>query len=153
MRKKIWLFQLLYYIIIPLAYTAMLYCVSGIIRSAGDFNLGAIVTITLFFLFVITPIFIIVFMRLSLLKWYVDPFAAACIPLYLYCGMVINVMNRTNDLMAAWNKVNLDLSNDGGEGWFFLGGLFLFGLATSLSIARKDGESVAVRLLAKITKE
>ena len=61
MNKKTWLFQLIYYVIMPLVYTAMLYCASWMMRSAGDFNLGAIVTVTLLFLFVITPIFILIF--------------------------------------------------------------------------------------------
>ncbi len=153
MKKKTWLFQLIYYVSIPLFYTLLLYFASLMMRPDGSPSLGAIVTVTLFFCFLATPLFIAIWMRFSLLKWYVDPFAATCIPLYLYCGMILNLSKRTNDLLSAFKEVNFSLSNNGGEGWVFLGGLFLFGLAASFSVARKNGESISYRLLAKIAKD
>lgn len=153
MKKKIWPFHLIYYAIILLVYTACLYCASWLMHLDGDLNLGAVITVTLLFVFMVTPILTIILMRFSLLKWYVDPFAAACIPAYLYCGMILNVTKRTQDLLSAFKEVNLDLSNDGGEGWIFLACLFLFGLVTSFSISRKNGKSISYRLLAKIAKD
>ena len=153
MKKKIWLFQLIYYAVILLIYTACLYCASWMMHLDGDLNLGAVIAVTLLFMFMATPILTIILMRFSLLKWYIDPFAAACIPVYLYFGMILNVTKRTNDLLSAFKEVNFNLSNDGGEGWVFLACLFLFSLAASFSIARKNGASISYRLLAKISKK
>ena len=80
-------------------------------------------------LFVMTPVLVAILMRFSLFKWYVDPIAAAEIPLFLYVGMLFNQAKRSGDLRSAFRLVNNDLSDDGGMGWLFLVGLFVFGLS------------------------
>jgi len=90
-------------------------------------------------------------MRFGLFKWYVDPIAAVEIPLFLYVGMLFNQAKRSGDLSSAFRLVNNDLGDDGGMGWLFLVGLFVFGLVMSLSFARKNGQSISYRLLSKIT--
>ena len=149
MKKKIILFQVLYYILILLGYIVCTLLAYLLTDLAAGLSLRAIVSVINAFLILATPFLIFIAMRFSLLKWYVDPIAAACIPLYIYAGMILNVTRRTKDLWAAIDELNFGLSNDGGEGWFFLGGLFLFGLLASFSIARKKGNSISYRLLAK----
>ena len=114
-------------------------------------NLGSVIAVTYGVLFVMTPILVAILMRFSLFKWYVDPIAAAEIPLFLYFGMLFNQMKRSGDLRSAFLLVNNKLSDDGGMGWLFLVGLLVFGLIMSLSFARKNGQSISYRLLAKIS--
>ena len=78
--------------------------------------------------------------------------SAVEIPLFLYVGMLFNQMKRSGDLRSAFLLVNSKLGDDGGEGWLFLVGLFVFGLVMSMSFARKNGQSISYRLLSKITK-
>ena len=147
MRKKMLLFHLTYYVFSLLIYIGFLFA------SAKQFhtsNLGAVIAITYGLMFLATPILIAVIMRFSLLKWYVDPLAAAVVPLILYIGMIINQMNRSGvHFYAAFLEINKVLSADERTGWFFLVGLFLFGLVTSFSFARKKGESISYRLISK----
>ena len=81
-----------------------------------------------------------------------DPIAAAEIPLFLYVAMLLNQAKRSGDLRSAFLLVNNDLGDDGGMGWLFLVGLFVFGLVMSLSFARKNGQSISYRLLERIVK-
>ena len=99
-----------------------------------------------------TPVLVAILMRFSLFKWYVDPIAAVEIPLFLYVGMLFNQMKRSSDLSSAFLLVNNKLDDDGGMGWLFLVGLFVFGLVMSLSFARKNGQSISYRLLERIGK-
>ena len=66
--------------------------------------------------------------------------------------MLFNQIKRSGNLRSAFLLVNNDLGDDGGMGWLFLVGLFVFGLVMSLSFARKNGQSISYRLLSKITK-
>lgn len=148
MRKKMLFFHLAYYILVLLIYVGFLY---GSVKLFDTSNLGAVIVLVYGLLFAATPILIAVLMRFSLLKWYVDPFAAAEVPLFFYFGMIINQMNRSGvDFYGAFLKINEKLSADGGEGWFFLVGLFLFGIAVSFSFDRMKGESISYKLISKI---
>ena len=148
MRKKMLFFHLAYYILVLLIYVGFLY---GSVKLFDTSNLGAVIVLVYGLLFAATPILIAVLMRFSLLKWYVDPFAAAEVPLFFYFGMIINQMNRSGvDFYGAFLKINEKLSADGGEGWFFLVGLFLFGIAVSFSFDRMKEESISYKLIAKI---
>ena len=115
-------------------------------------NLGSVIAVTYVVLFVMTPVLVAILMRFSLFKWYVDPIAAAEIPLFLYIEMIFNHVKRSGDIGSAFRLVNNDLCDDGGMGWQFLVGLFLFGLTMSLSFARKKGQSISYRLLDKINQ-
>lgn len=147
MRKKIFLFHLAYYALVLLAYWAFLFVFSSLFRTS---NLGAAIVITYGLLYLAIPILIAVMMRFSLLKWYVDPFAAAEVPLSFYIGSVIVQMNRSDiTFFRALLKYNEKLSADGGGGWAFLIGLFLFGLIASFSFARRKGRSISYKLISK----
>lgn len=153
MKKKFVIFQILYYPLTLLVYMAFFYMSSLLLKLSGEAdNLGAAMAVTYGVLFLMTPILIAVLMRFSLLRWYIDPIAAAEIPVFLYLGMIFNQLKRSGEMKAAFLLVNNDLSDDGGMGWLFLIGLFVFGLVMSLSFARKNGKSISYRLLAKLTK-
>ena len=151
MKRKMSVFYFLYYALYLLIYVGF-FLVSYLILdlSGASENLGAVMVATYAVLFIGTPTIIAVFMRFSLLRWYVDPFAAVEIPLCLYCGMIVKRMGHTGDFSSAFLKVNQSLCSDSGSGWIFLIGLFLFSLLLSLSPARKRGESISYRLIAKI---
>ena len=151
MKKKYVIFHFLYYVLTMVVYMAFFYAAALMADLAGnDSDLGFAMAVTYGVLFVMTPVLVAVLMRFSLLKWYVDPIAAAEIPLFLYGGMIINQMKRSGDLRSAFLLVNNKLGDDGGEGWLFLVGLFVFGLIMSLSFARRKGQSISYRLLARI---
>ncbi len=149
MKKKILIFHILYYILSLLIYIGFLYSAPWLLRLSEKGDLGTVMTFAYGMLFVATPVIVAVLMRFSLFKWYVDPIAAAEVPLFLYFDMVITAMNRADDLKAAFLLVNKQLSDYGGEGWLFFIGLFVFGLIASFSIARKRGESISYRLISK----
>ncbi len=153
MKKKLIVFHILYYVLTLLIYIAFFYAVSLLFKLSGEAdNLGAAMAVTYGVLFLMTPILVAVLMRFSLFRWYVDPIAAAEIPLFLYVGMIWTQFGRSGELKAAFLLVNSQLADDGGMGWLFLIGLFCFGLLMSLSFARKDGRSISYRMLSKITK-
>ena len=148
MRIKMLFFHLAYYILSLLVYVGFLYGSAALFRTS---NLGAVIAITYGLMFLATPILIAVIMRFSLLKWYVDPLAAVEIPLFLYFGSVISQMNGSEvPFFDAVIKYNEKLSANGGSGWVFLIGLFLFGLAASFSFSRKEGKSISYKLISKI---
>lgn len=151
MKKKMLLLCLLYYILLPFIYAGGLYCIPFFMKLIGQpGNLGTAIVFTYIYWLVILPASILVLMRLSLLKWYVDPFAAAAAPLFYYANLLIGEMKQTGELQSALHLVNIELGDDGGVGWIALAGMFVFGLLASLSFARKRGESISFKLLAKV---
>ena len=153
MKKKHVIFHFLYYTLTIIVYMTFFYGASLMLDLTGKAdNLGSVMVVTYGVLFVMTPVVVAVMMRFSLFKWYVDPIAAAEIPLFLYVGMLINHMKHSGEFRSAFLLVNNTLSDDGGEGWLFLIVLFIFGLVMSLSFARKKGQSISYRLLSKISK-
>ena len=153
MKKKHVIFHFLYYVLTVVVYMAFFYGASLLLDLTGrGEDLGAAILVTYGVLFVMTPVLVAILMRFSLFKWYVDPIAAVEIPLFLYVGMLFNQAKRSGDLLSAFRLVNNDLGDDGGMGWLFLVGLFVFGLVMSLSFARKNGQSISYRLLERIRK-
>ena len=150
MKKKVLVWSCLYYISIPLICAGVLYLLSAILRASGEAdNLGAVMFATYGFLFFGMPIMIVVLMRFSLLKWYVDPLAAAEAPLFLYLSGILNQTKRTGDFLAAFQSVNESFCANGGQGWIVLAGFFILGLFASFSFDRKDGKSFSYRMLSK----
>lgn len=149
--KKTTVFTVLYYPLVILLYAAFLFLVSGLLGiSRGRDNLGFVIAVTYGVLFIGFPILICVLMRFSLLKTIVDPIAAACCPAFLYGAMLVNELRRDgHGLTAAFLTLNRKLSDDGGMGWVFLIGLFLFGIIASFSFARRQGKSISFRILGK----
>ena len=153
MKKKHVIFYFLYYALTIVVYMAFFYAASLMLDLTGKAdNLGSVMAVTYGVLFVMTPVLVAVLMRFSLFKWYVDPIAAAEIPLFLYASMLINQIKHSDSFVSAFRLLNNELGDDGGMGWLFLVGLFVFGLVMSLSFARKKGQSISYRLLAKINK-
>lgn len=109
-------------------------------------GLGAVMTATYGILFVGTPILAAVLMRFSLLRWYMDPFAAAEISLCLYLIMLMNQIKRSGSLAGGFSALNHSLA---WEGFLFLAGLFLFGLIASISPSRKAGQNAIYNLMQK----
>ena len=154
MKNKHVIFHFLYYVLTIVVYMAFFYAASLMLDLTGKAdNLGSVMAVTYGVLFVMTPMLVAFLMRFSLFKWYVDPIAAAEIPLFLYVGMFFNQMKRSGDLRSAFLLVNSKLGDDGGEGWLFLVGLFVFGLLMSLSFARKKEQSISYRLLSKVSNK
>lgn len=153
MKNKHVIFHFLYYLLTIVVYMAFFYAASLMLDLTGKAdNLGSVMAVTYGVLFVMTPVLVAILMRFSLFKWYVDPIAAAEIPLFLYASMLINQMKHSDSFVSAFRLLNNELGDDGGMGWLFLVGLFVFGLVMSLSFARKKGQSISYRLLAKINK-
>lgn len=151
MKKRHIVFQLLYYILTVYVYMACFYAASLMLDLSGKAdNLGSVIAVTYGVLFVMSPLIIVILMRFSLFKWYVDPIAAAEIPLFLYIQMLINQMKRSGSFSSAFLLVNNKLDDDSGTGWLFLVGLFILGLITSFSVARKEGKSISYRLLERL---
>ena len=154
MKKKHVIFHFLYYLLTIVVYMAFFYAASLMLDLTGKAdNLGSVMAVTYGVLFVMTPVIVAILMRFSLFKWYVDPIAATEMPLFLYVAMLLNQAKRSGDLSSAFRLVNNKLDDDGGMGWLFLVGLFVFGLVMSLSFARKNGQSISYRLLTKISKK
>lgn len=149
-KTKLIIWQLGYYMLIPLVYIGISFLASLVMNSLGGYeNPGAIVYVTCTFAFVVMPIIIAALMRFSLFKWYVDPIAAAELPIFFYLSMLISQRKQSGDILSAFSLVNIELNDDGGIGWLLMLGMFVFGLVTSLSFARKNGESISYRLLSK----
>ena len=142
---------LLNYLLIFLAFTAFCFLSSVLYRlSGGTENLGITIVFLYATVFVGIPIVIAVLMRFSLLPWFVDPFAASVVPLYLYFGMVLRQTKAEETVAAAFGHIHDKLNADSGMGWIFLAGLFLFGLLASCSFDRKEGKNIPCRLLSRI---
>ena len=147
-------FQFLYYILISIIYVVTLYGTSLLLHSAEKrIDLGAVMLSTVLFLYILTPMLVVFLMRFSLFKWYVDPFAAAEVPLLLYAMLIFNNMKRSGSFVSSFQNVNDSLSRDSGEGWIFLVLLFVLGLVASFSFARKNGNSISFRIISKLTKK
>lgn len=152
MTKKTRLFQLAYYVLVLLLYAVFFYGTFKLFSLSGAAdNLGAVILFVCGILYVATPALVAVMMRFSLLKWYVDPFAASEIPLFFYCIMVLKQVKTSGNLFAAFQSVHADLADS--KAALFLLCLFLIGLLASFSPARKRGESLSYRLLSKIAKK
>lgn len=146
--------MLLYYILVPAVYLLLIRLAALWLKHAGGAsNVGAVLAAAYGVLFVGLWVLIALLMRFSLLQWYVDPIAAAEGPLLMYVLMIAGQMKQAKSLHAALRLTNRELCDDGGMGWIFLTALFLFGLVMSFSIARKKGQSISFRLLAKAFPE
>ena len=152
--KKTTVFAVLYYPLVILLCAGFLYGISALLNlSKGADNLGFVIAVTYGTLFVGFPILVCVLMRFSLLRWIVDPFAAACCPVFLLGAMTVNEMTRSGrGLSSAFLLLSAKLSDDGGMGWIFFAGLFLLGLIASVSFARREGNSIPFRLLRQKTE-
>ena len=89
-KKKVILFGILYYFLAFAAY-ALCYCFLALLPTK---SLGTAIAWTYGILFVMTPIAVVLIARFSLLKWWVDPFAALLVPLFFYISMIVTKLSR-----------------------------------------------------------
>lgn len=148
--KRNWIFQLVYYIFVPTAFVLLCKMASFLFEMSGRYeNIGAVILFTNGILFLFLPVLIVCLMRLSLLRWFVDPFAAAEIPVLLYAGMIGKQISRGHTVGEAFCLVNRSLGRDC-EGFLYLAGLFLFGIVCSFSVERTKGNSVSYKILRRL---
>lgn len=143
--KKVRLYQTLYYTLLPILYIVTFYTCSYIIyllnNDEGVLMLGYI------FLFVVSPVISLILMRFSMLKWYVDPFAASEIPLaHILYSLIKRVIN-TKSLYEAFKELIWDLTKGDAMNRIYFLGIFLFAILCSFSIKRKNEQSFLYRIL------
>lgn len=143
MKKRIMIWSIVYYLLIPCFFLGG-WLLLDLIPSSGSSSPGAALGAGAMMLFVVTPAILYVIMRFSLLKWYVDPIAAAEYPLCVYIWMIFKEINLWGvGLGEAFANVNERLCHDNVTGgWKVLVVLFVLGLVASFSIARKNGKSI-----------
>lgn len=150
MKKRRIVYSTLYYFLVPAVFfgaLCLLAALLGVTKARDD--LGAVVFAAYAFVFFAAPVIDAVMMRFSPLRFYIDPFAAAEIPLFLYLAMILNGLKTADSARSAFLLVNRTLADDGGMGFLFLAGLFLFGVLSSLSFKRRLGQSIAYRIIEK----
>ena len=148
MKTRLIVYSILYYCLVPAVCFGVLLLVSALLNATKAHNdLGAIAAAAYAFVFFAAPVIDAVMMRFSPLRFCVDPFAAAEIPLFLYLAMIVNQLKEADGVRAAFFLVNRKLADDGGMGFLFLAGLFLFGALVSFSLKRKRGQSIAYRII------
>lgn len=145
MKNKTVIFLVLYYPLVMLVYLTALKATSPVFNALPDIGLGGLVVLIYGVVFVELPAITAVMMRFSLFKWYVDPIAAAEMPLLLYVGLLIKQIQRSGTFGSAFVGLNRTLCDN--RGWLYLVCLFVFGLALSFSVARKNGQNVSYRLI------
>ncbi len=144
-------YLLLYYVLVPAVYAAVFALCAGLISlTKGQEDLGTVTAAIYGVLFGVTPAVTATLMRFSLLRLPLDPIAAAEIPLLVYAAMAVRQARHAHGLRAGILLLHAELGDDGGIGWLFLGGLFVFALLASFSLARVRGESVSFRILRRL---
>ena len=147
-KKRLVIYSVIYYALVPSVFFVLMYLASAAIRAAkAQHGLAAVFIGILVFVYLAVPVADAVMMRFSPLKFYVDPLAAAEIPLLIF-ALMVRQFSRSGSFRTAFYIVNEDLADDGGIGCLVLIGLFIFGLLFSFSIKRKNGQSIAYRIIA-----
>ena len=140
------LYRILYYVVFLLAFLGcwgLLWFLMTL--PSQDVSLGWAMMVLYGVGFFCIPAGIAIFARLSLLRWYVDPFAAALVPVSLYFIFVIDKIEVFGGIWKAFEHVNQQLLGTSRLTLYYFIGLFLFGLVVSFSPARKEGRSIAFR--------
>lgn len=145
MKRKNVFFGILYYPLVMLVYLTALKVTSLVFNALPDVGLGGLAVLIYGMVFVEIPAVTAVMMRFGLFKLYVDPIAAAEMPLLLYVLMLINQIKRSGTFGSAFVGLNRMLCDNGV--WLYLVCLFVFGLALSFSVARKNGQNISYRLI------
>lgn len=86
MNKRMPLYRILYYVVFLLAFLGCLWLVMWFASLRSPIGLGTAMLMTYGVVFLCIPTGIALLSRLSLLRWYVDPFAAAMVPVSFYFG-------------------------------------------------------------------
>lgn len=154
-KKKYTVYHILYYLLMPVIYWAFYKLAQLILDLSGadKSDLGLAMVVTYALVYILTPLMSAVLMRFSLLRWYVNPFAAAELPFLLFIAVFASSFKKTGDISAALAATNTSLCAHNYDGWLTMLGLFAFGLLMSLSFARKNGESISYKIIARFYKE
>ena len=152
MKKFIIPLQILYYVLYAAVFCLFMlfsgWCLDSSNLKALSDVMGAVFVI----LFIGVPAAVIVLARFSLIKWYVDPFAALIVPIYMYVGMIGSNMDRGNSLVAALSLTNESLVKDNGSGLIFFLGLYILGILASFSVKRVKEDNISYRILRYVSK-
>jgi len=153
MKKTKIIYNIAYYALVPAVWYGIT-CLYSLATAGmrGTDDLGTAATVVFGYAFVLTPAYTAAAMRFSLLRAYIDPFAAAEIPLAIFLVTVAKQFGRSGELSSAFLIVGGKLSDDYGIRYLFFAGLFIWGLAWSFSKKRLRGESVAYRLLSRLSR-
>lgn len=144
--KHKWLGRLLYYVGVPVIVSVLYAIFSGLLALAdGREDLSWLTLVAYEVFLILLPIVTLLLMRCSPLRWPVDPFAAAELPLLILICFTVRGWIRTGSLSRAFAEVRLDFGDDGNLMWFVLGAAFVFALLCSISKARVKGNSFYYR--------
>ncbi len=150
MEKRYRWYCLAYYLLLPATYILFLVLCSALINANVDNVIGKIL-VALYVYAILTLIHIVVWVRFSPLPSFVDPIAAAEVPLSIYLLLVFNGMKNDGAFISASGAVHIDLDFDGDTGRVLFA-LFVFGLVFSFSIRRRKRKTVAFKIINKIGK-
>lgn len=154
MKSKVLIYNVLYYIFVPALIMLLFFCASLILDVSGaKENLGAFVLVTYAVIFAALPALEIFIMRYSFFKWYIDPIAAAEIPVTIYTAMLINTLKTSHGFKSAFLTLNGSLAEDKGVGFIFLIGLFIIGIIASFSLKRIKEQNVSYRIINKLREK
>jgi len=132
----------LYYVVFLLAFLGCWWLLCFLmIHLPGDMGAGLVIVFGVAFFCI--PAGVAIFARLSLFRWYVDPFAAALVPVSLYIIFVINRIKLSDGFWESFVSVNQQLLGISRLTLYYLIVLFFFGLVVSFSIKRKKGQSIS----------
>ena len=146
-KKRTILWQAAYYLLVPAVIGALLALFTLVTRAAkAAYGLGGVMALTYAATFFVLPAVVFLLMRGSLLPWYVDPFAAAEIPLAFCAGVMAGPLLRGQSFPAAFRVLWIELKDDGWIGGLFLAGSFVFALLSGFSIKRVRGTALSQRL-------
>ena len=94
------------------------------------------------YFYAVLPCVIFILMRFSMLRWYLDPFAAAEIPLTLLLMLLAGYLRKFGFQGEALRRLGSVL----GRNWGWLPAVFLYALCCSFSLRRVRGRSLPNRI-------
>ena len=138
--------HILYYLSVPAA--IVLWLGGYVLLDALIFpleNLEYLFAAILFiygYFYAVLPCVIFILMRFSMLRWYLDPFAAAEIPLTLLLMLLAGYLRKFGFQGEALRRLGSFL----GRNWGWLPAVFLYALCCSFSLRRVRGRSLPNRI-------
>jgi len=144
--------QLLYYVLIWVVWWCFASLFGWIFEIFKTNNLITMAVVVSLLNFFGTMILAAVMMRFSLLKWYVDPFAAAVLPIGWYLDTVVNTMMHGESFLSACHILNVWLLEDSDSAGSLMLFSFVFALFASFSFARVEEQSISYRILNRAVK-
>jgi len=100
--------------------------------------------------YILLPILFLLFMRFSLLKWYVDPIAAFTAPLFIFLVTLSSNIEKGHDFLNAFSLSLSDFFTTTSLIYSII--LFILGLLASFSFKRKEEKSLSYKIIYKIIK-